>query len=155
MPVIKPAVLSRCEDFLRLFSVRSLISTFSLRLTSSQRAAVSSGRYPKEPYLETQILNGADGDGRFMSTIGNKTGTQRSWLSRITLGGWAADQSHQPLSSTDATAWTDTHHNNHHQISDEVILMTTRVSSESHGIIQDEELHRDDTLQGQKIRDSV
>lgn len=115
MPVIKPAVLSRSADRLRLFSVRSLFSPFSLRLTSSKGAAVSSEQYPKgkpsskragKPYLETQILTSVNGDRTSMSSIGNKTGTQHSWLSRSMLGRWAGNRSHQNLATTDATACT-------------------------------------------------
>ena len=163
MPVIKPAVLSRSADLLRLFSVWSLFSPFSSRPRSSKRATMSTEQYPKgkpsskragKPYLETQILDGANGDGRFMSSMGNTTGTQRSWLSRTMLGTWTGNRSHQNVPTTDATACTEIHHNNHHHIPDENIIMTTCVSSDSHGI-QGEDLHKHDTLQTEKIRDMV
>ncbi len=166
MPVIRPAVLSRSADLMRLFSVRSLFSPFPSSLRSSKRAAASSEQDPKgtptrreragKPHLETQILNGADGDGRFMSSVGNTTRTQRSWLSRtkLGLGTWTGGRSHQGAATTDATACTEVHHNTHHPVPDDNIIVTTCLSLDSHGI-QHEELHKHSTLRTEKISNMV
>ena len=89
LPVIQPAIISCCAKACRLFSIRSLISRISSKSRASIAAATGFEKSPEEdasskrigrPYLETEILHGADGEGKFMSSIETNKDPLRSWL---------------------------------------------------------------------------
>jgi hypothetical protein len=112
MPVIQPAIASRFVKACQLSSVRSLIFRLSFKSKLSKESPGNSDQYRDDkrygqPYLKTEILHGADGDGRFMNTM---------------------------LYSTTAALTTnnDPTHHRHQESSNENILVMTRVSSDCH-----------------------
>ncbi len=154
MPVIQPAILSRCAEACHLFSVRSLISRFSSKFRSSKDTATGSENSPKEeasskrigrPYLETGILHGADGKGNFMSVVETKKEPQHSWLSRSRnlLGTWTSGLTNDNHNTANGT-----------QTSDQNIMTTTSVSSNSHisSSTQQRDTDRHYILQGERTR---
>jgi hypothetical protein len=102
MPVISAALLSRFAKAFHVSSLRSFISRLSFNSRSSKRGGASSDKFQQleasneknnKPHLETRILEGADGKGKFMNT-------QRSWLSRSLLGTWTSTDHNHTMSST-------------------------------------------------------
>lgn len=156
MPVIQPAIISRCAKACHLFSVRSLISRFSSKFRSSKATTTGSEKYPKEdasskksgaPYLETAILHGADGKGEFMSSVETKKEPQRSWLSRSRnlLGTWTSGRAYGNPTTTNVT-----------NLSDQNILTTTSISTISQNdSSQRRDLDRHYMLQVERIRNMV
>lgn len=156
MPVIQPAIISRFAKACRLFSVRSLISHFSSKFRSSTEAATGSEKSPKEdasskrigkPYLETEILHGADGNGKFMSNVETKKDPQSSWLSRSRnlLGTWTSGRTNDNHTTANGT-----------QLSDQNIMTTTSISSGSHSnSSQGRDTDRHYMLQGERIRNMI
>jgi hypothetical protein len=140
MPVIQPAIASRFVKACQLSSVRSLIFRLSFKSKLSKESPGNSDQYRDDkrygqPYLKTEILHGADGDGRFMSTIGTKSGTRRSWFRRSIMGTRRNNGSmNTMLYSTTAALTTnnDPTHHRHQESSNENILVMTRVSSDCH-----------------------
>ncbi len=165
MPVIQPAIISRCTKACRLFSLRSLVSRFSSRLRSSKLAAASSEKSPKDeasskrigrPYLETQILQGADGEGKFMTAAGKATGTRPTWLSRTILGTWTSGRTvginTSAIGTTTTTNAIPCHQQ--HQVYNDSITVTTYLSSESHSS-QEQGLNNHGVLQANEIQSMV
>jgi hypothetical protein len=157
MPVIQPAIISRCAKACRLFSARSLISRFSSKLRSSTNAATASEKSPKEaasskrisrPYLKTEILHGADGNGKFMSSVETKKDPpQRLWLSRSRnlLATWTSGRTNENHTTVNDT-----------QLSDQNIMTTSTISSDSHrDSSQGRDPDRHYMLQGERMRNMV
>ena len=97
----------------RLFRARSKASTGGVVEYGPDLTENRNGR----PYLETEILHGANGEGNFMSSVKARTGPQSSWLSRScrAMGTWTRGQSNTTTAGT--------------LLSDQSILVTNCVSS--------------------------
>lgn len=114
---------------------------------------MSSDQYQKwkmngTPYVQTEILHGADGKGKFMSSFEAQKSAQRSWLScsRSLLGTWASGRNNNNGNTTAIGT----------QLSNQDIMMTASISSHSHyNSNQDQDYNMDYVLQISKIRNMV
>ena len=69
MPVIRPTIITRIFNLLSLKSITSRLSSRSKVSPSGESKPMKREKPDAKPYLETRILQGARGDGNFMSTI--------------------------------------------------------------------------------------
>jgi hypothetical protein len=151
MPVIQTTILSHFSKAWRISSACSLILRLFLNLRASTRAATCSEHHQNEKrsgkfYLEAEILHGADGEGRFMTSMESSTGTQRSWLqrSRTRLGTWTSRWNKGSNTATD------------YQLSNSSIMITTSISSDIHSSTRgDRDLHKHYMLQGERVPNIV
>ena len=112
MPVIQIAMLRKLSKFLRLPSFRSFVSRISTRQKSSTSGA-NGGQEPKghvhgAPYLETRIINGADGRGNFIRNT-SKSGVRGWWWGTnrgTTERTWGSSQATNMDSTVSATTIT-------------------------------------------------
>ena len=132
MPVIQVALLRRFTKIFQLSPLRSLRKRFLLaRSKAPSGGAVSYGPNISEngigrPYLETDILHGADGEGNFMSSVEAPPDPQSSWLlfpCRPTRT-WTLGRSKKKITRTTSTL-----------LSDQSLMVTASVSSNTQSYI--------------------
>jgi hypothetical protein len=147
MPVIQPALFSRFAELYRLSFFQSLTSRFF----KPNRTPVSCGQYQEErPYLETRILHGANGEGKFMSSVQAPVRIQRSLPSpsRSAFSARTSWRNHIVNNINNTAIGT--------QISDQSMMMATSISSACHSNInQDRDPNLQYMLQVERIRNMV
>jgi hypothetical protein len=145
MPVIQRTILSHLGKALRFSGVRSLISRLSSKANAFNRRAMNPGASQEwsmkgRPHIQTDILQGVDGKGKFMS----------SWLSRSRglMGTWASGRNESDRTTAIGT-----------QSSLNDIVMATSISSHSRcdsNSTQEQDTDKDDIrIQTQTMRDMV
>jgi hypothetical protein len=152
MPVIQPTLSSRFAKAVRLPSFRSLILRVFVQFS---RTAVSRNQNRQEGrkgrlYLETEILHGVDGNGKFMSSVESPEVTQYTLLSppRSPFRTWASGRNNNSNINNTAIGT---------QISDQSMMVTmTSIVPDSHSnISQERDPNRQYMLQVDRIRNMV